>query len=83
MELNKYNNLLELFNFQYNRQNPSDIFLKSLKNPENIFTWQQAYDCIQKLSNELNLIIEEKRPLIGNQANNLDASRFSRSSTCK
>ena len=59
MELNKYNNLLELFNFQYNRQNPSDIFLKSLKNPENIFTWQQAYDCIQKLSNELNLIIEE------------------------
>ena len=29
----------------------------------------------------LNLIIEEKRPLIGNQANNLDASRFSRSST--
>ena len=59
MELNKYNNLLELFNFQYNRQSPSDIFLKSLKNPENIFTWQQAYDCIQKLSNELNLIIEE------------------------
>ena len=59
MELNKYNNLLELFNFQYNRQNPNDIFLKSLKNPENIFTWQQAYDCIQKLSNELNLIIEE------------------------
>ena len=59
MELNKYNNLLELFNFQYNRQNPSDIFLKSLKNPENIFTWQQAYDCIQKLSNELNLTIEE------------------------
>ena len=32
---------------------------------------------------ELNLIIEEKRPLIGNQANNLDASRFSRSSTSK
>ena len=59
MELNKYNNLLELFNFQYNRQNPNDIFLKSLKNPENIFTWQQAYDRIQKLSNELNLIIEE------------------------
>ena len=59
MELNKYNNLLELFNFQYNRQNPNDIFLKSLKNPENIFTWQQAYDCIQKLSNELNLTIEE------------------------
>ena len=59
MELNKYNNLLELFNFQYNRQNPSDIFLKSLKNPENIFTWQQAYDCIQKLSNELNLTIEK------------------------
>ena len=59
IELNKFNNLLELFNFQYNRQNPNDIFLKSLKNPENFFTWQQAYDCIQKLSNKLNLIIEE------------------------
>ena len=59
MELNKYNNLLELFNFQYNRQNPNDIFLKSLKNPENIFTWQQTYDCIQKLSNKLNITIEE------------------------
>ena len=59
MELNKYNNLLELFNFQYNRQNPSDIFLKSLKNPENIFTWQQTYDCIQKLSNKLNITIKE------------------------
>ena len=59
MELNKYNNLLELFNFQYNSQNPNDIFLKSLKNPENTFTWKQAYDCIQKLSNKLNSTIEE------------------------
>ena len=59
MELKKYNNLLELFNFQYNRQNPNDIFLKSLKNPENVFTWQQSYDCIQKLSNKLNSTIEE------------------------
>ena len=33
---------------------------------------------------ELNLIIEEKRPLIvKDQANSLDASRFSLSSTCK
>ena len=59
MELNKLNNLLELFNFQYNRQNPNNIFLKSLKNPKNIFTWQQTYDCIQKLSNKLNSIIRE------------------------
>ena len=71
MELNKYNNLLELFNFQFNQQNSKNIFLKSLKNPDNIFTWQKTFDCIQKLSDELEkslkkndrcLLISENRP---------------------
>ena len=35
--IKQINNLLELFNFQYNRQNPNDIFLKSLKNPKNFY----------------------------------------------
>jgi len=71
MELNKYNNLLELFNSQFNQQNSKNIFLKSLKNPDNIFTWQKTFDCIQKLSDELEkslkkndrcLLISENRP---------------------
>jgi long-chain acyl-CoA synthetase len=59
MELNKYNNLLELFNFQFNRQDSKNILLRSLKNVKNSFTWQQTFDCVQKLSDELNANIEE------------------------
>ena len=71
MELNKYNNLLELFNFQLNQQNPKSIFLRSLKNSNNKFSWQQTFECIQKLSDELTktlddgdrcLLISENRP---------------------
>ena len=47
------------------------IFNEGEKNPTGDSPW------------ELSIIIEEKRPLIGNQANNLDASRFSRSSTSR
>ena len=59
MELNKFNNLLELFNFQFNQQDPKNFFLKSLKNKENSFSWQQTFDCIQKLSSELSLNLEK------------------------
>tara|TARA_Y100001970_G_scaffold252377_1_gene326142 strand:- start:217 stop:1917 length:1701 start_codon:yes stop_codon:yes gene_type:complete len=71
MRLNTYNNLLELFNFQYNQQNSNNIFLRSLKNYENSYTWQQTFECIQKLSDELSekiqindrcLLISENRP---------------------
>ena len=71
MQLNKYNNLLELFNFQFKKKDSDDIFLKSLKNVENNFTWQNTFDCIQKLSDELCtytqvndrcLLISENRP---------------------
>tara|TARA_Y100001970_G_scaffold281502_1_gene392414 strand:- start:9972 stop:11672 length:1701 start_codon:yes stop_codon:yes gene_type:complete len=65
MELNKYNNLLELFNYQFNQQKPENIFLSSLKNHKNTFTWQQTFDGVQKLSNELdNYIKEEDRCLL-------------------
>ena len=71
MELNKYNNLLELFSFQFHQQNPKNIFLTSLKNSVNSFTWEQTYECVQKLSSELTknlkqndrcLLISENRP---------------------
>jgi long-chain acyl-CoA synthetase len=59
MKLSRYNNLLELFNFQFNNQDPKDIFLKSLKNLENKFTWEQTFNCIQKLSYELGIILNK------------------------
>ena len=59
MKSSKHNNLLELFNFQFNKKNSDDIFLKSLKNVENNFTWQNTFDCIQKLSDELSTHLEE------------------------
>jgi long-chain acyl-CoA synthetase len=59
MILNKHNNLLELFKFQFNKQNPKNIFLKSLKNTDNYFTWQQTLDSIQKLSNMLDLTLKK------------------------
>ena len=71
MKLNKYNNLLELFYFQFNQQDPKNIFLKSLKNNESSFTWEETFNCVQKLSNELDdillendrcLLISENRP---------------------
>ena len=71
MELNKYNNLLELFYYQYDQQDKKNIFLKSLKDLDNCFNWRQTFDCIQQLSNELDsnlqnndrcLLISENRP---------------------
>jgi long-chain acyl-CoA synthetase len=43
MEINKQNNLLELFYQQYLKEKPDQIFLKSLKNLENKFTWKETY----------------------------------------
>ena len=71
MNLNNYNNLLELFFLQYQSEDKGRIFLKSLKNRDLKFTWQQTYDCIQKLSSYLQtyispkdrcLLISENRP---------------------
>ena len=71
MKLNNYNNLLELFNSQYQVENKNEIFLQSLKDKELKFSWKKTYDCIQKLSNFINkyilpkdrcLLISENRP---------------------
>jgi long-chain acyl-CoA synthetase len=79
MKLNKYNNLLELFNFQYQIKNKNEIFLQSLKDKELKFSWKETYDSIQKLSDHISkyisakdrcLLISENRPewLISNLA---------------
>ena len=71
MKLNNYNNLLELFHFQYQKNDENEIFLQSLKDKELKFSWKQTYDCIQKLSNHIRkyisikdrcLLISENRP---------------------
>ena len=60
MILKDYNNLLELFYYRYRSSDPKKIFLQSLKSKEIYFTWQQTYDAVQKLSDELSLIIKDQ-----------------------
>ena len=71
MKLNNYNNLLDLFMFQYGNKDPNEIFLQSLKNRENKYNWRQTFNCIQKLANKISnyieprdrcLLISENRP---------------------
>ena len=71
MKLNNYNNLLELFHFQYQSKNKDEIFLQSLKDKKLQFSWKQTYENIQKLSNHISkyisfkdrcLLISENRP---------------------
>jgi len=71
MKLNNFNNLLELFLFQYQKNIKDEVFLQSLKDKELNFSWKQTYDCIQKLSNHISkyisskdrcLLISENRP---------------------
>ena len=57
MKFNKYNNLLELFMFQYKNKKASEIFLQSLKNNDLKFNWKQTHDCVQKLSNTISKYI--------------------------
>jgi long-chain acyl-CoA synthetase len=71
MEINKINNLLELFYYQYQKQNKDDIFLESLKEPRKKYSWKEVYSNIIKLSEEISkytnkgdrcLLISENRP---------------------
>ena len=71
MQINKINNLLELFYYQYKKQNKNDIFLESLKEPQKKYSWEDAYCNIIKLSKEVSryikrgdrcLLISENRP---------------------
>ena len=71
MEINKINNLLELFYNQYLTQDKSSIFLQSLKEVEKKYSWEDVYLNVIKLSEEISkyikkgdrcLLISENRP---------------------
>jgi len=71
MNINNINNLIELFYFQYKKQKKDNIFLNSLKNLDNKYSWNDTYLNIIKLSetikkyinkNDRCLIISENRP---------------------
>ena len=71
MKLSDINNLLELFFFQYEKKNKKQLFLTSLKDKENKYSWEDTYKNILKLSKEIKkhikkndrcLIISENRP---------------------
>ena len=71
MKIEHYNNLLELFYNQYKQERSDQVFLQSLKNLNQKFTWEQTYLNILKLSDQLEflmqnhdrcLLISENRP---------------------
>ena len=71
MEINKVNNLLELFYNQYKTQDKTSVFLQSLKEVENKYSWEDVYSNVIKLSEEISkyikkgdrcLLISENRP---------------------
>ena len=71
MEINKINNLLELFYKQYLTQDKTSVFLQSLKEVEKKYSWEDVYLNIIKLSEEISkyikkgdrcLLISENRP---------------------
>ena len=57
MNIKNHNNLLELFYNQYTKEKADQIFLKSLKNPDDKFSWRDTYLNILKLSDELKSLI--------------------------
>ena len=71
MKAEKTKNLLELFYEQYQKQNKESIFLQSLKEPSETYSWEDVYLNINKLSEEISkyikkgdrcLLISENRP---------------------
>ncbi len=72
MNLNQINNLIDLFLSQYqNQSDKNKILLSSLKEPRKDYSWQETFNSINKLSNELKkyvnkgdrcLLISENRP---------------------
>ena len=71
MKLNTYNNLLELFFDQYEKQNKNNIFLTNLGNPQHKLSWEKTFLLINHLSNKISkdiklgdrcILISENRP---------------------
>ena len=57
MNFNNFENLLELFFFQYKSQLKKNIFLESLSDKKNKFTWEKTFLSIKKLSEEIKKIV--------------------------
>ena len=72
LEISKINNLVELFFNQYkNQSDKNKILLSSLKEPKKDYSWQETFNSINKISEELKkfvnkgdrcLLISENRP---------------------
>ena len=71
MQINKINNLLELFYTQYQKQKKENIFLQSLNETKKKYSWDDVYLNINKLSEEISkyikkgdrcLLVSENRP---------------------
>ncbi len=71
MKLNNYNNLLDLFFDQYEKQDKNNIFLINLGNPKHKLSWEKTYLLVNHLSNQISkdiklgdrcVLISENRP---------------------
>ena len=59
MKTNEFNNLLELFSYQFKNQSPESIFLQSLINPKDQYSWKDTYQNIIKLAEDLSFMIKK------------------------
>ena len=71
MQIKNLQNLLELFFEQYKLQNKNEVFLQPLRIDQKSFTWEETFNSIIKLSEEIKkinndgdrcLLISENRP---------------------
>ena len=71
MKLKNFNNLLDLFFDQYNKQDKNKIFLTNLGNPKHKLSWEKTYLIVNHLSNNISkdiklgdrcILISENRP---------------------
>ena len=71
MKINKINNLLELFYYQYQKQDKEVTFLQSMKDSAKNYSWGEVHTNINKLSEEISkyikkgdrcLLVSENRP---------------------
>ena len=59
MDFKKYNNLIELFFEQYEKQQKDKIFLSSLKDSKKIFLGNNVKTIVLKLASEISKIIQK------------------------
>ena len=58
MNINKLNNLLELFYTQYQLRNKNEVFLTSLKQKKT-FSWEETFQSVIKLSSKISSLIQQ------------------------